>query len=56
MFTVIGAAATLNAVTDFSDAMVFSMMVPNMIGLVVLTPKVVVELKKYKSKIIQNQQ
>ena len=56
MFTVIGVAATLNAVTDFSDAMVFSMMVPNMIGLVVLAPKVVVELKKYKSKIIQNQQ
>ena len=56
VFTVIGAAATLNAVTDFSDAMVFSMMVPNMIGLVVLAPKVVVELKKYKSKIIQNQQ
>lgn len=56
VFTVIGAAATLNAVTDFSDAMVFSMMIPNMIGLVVLAPKVVVELKKYKSKIIQNQQ
>ncbi|AUC16019.1 D-alanine glycine permease [Tenacibaculum sp. SZ-18] len=56
LFTVVGAAATLNAVTDFSDAMVFSMMVPNMIGLVVLAPKVIVELKKYKSKIIQNQQ
>ncbi|WP_348722671.1 alanine/glycine:cation symporter family protein [Tenacibaculum sp. 190524A05c] len=56
VFTVVGAAATLNAVTDFSDAMVFSMMVPNMIGLVVLAPKVVAELKKYKSNIIQNQQ
>jgi len=55
IFTVIGAAATLNAVTDFSDAMVFSMMVPNMIGLIVLAPKVVKELKKYKRKIIQNE-
>ncbi|GAA4271029.1 alanine/glycine:cation symporter family protein [Aquimarina gracilis] len=50
-FTVIGAAATLNAVTDFSDAMVFAMMVPNMIGLFMLSPRVMKELKKYKSNI-----
>ncbi len=50
-FTVIGAAATLDAVTDFSDAMVFAMMVPNMIGLFLLSPKVSQELKKYKSSI-----
>ena len=48
IFTVIGAAATLNSVVDFSDAMVFAMMVPNMIGLVLLAPKVVKELKRYK--------
>jgi AGCS family alanine or glycine:cation symporter len=48
VFTVIGAAATLNSVVDFSDAMVFAMMVPNMIGLVLLAPKVVKELKRYK--------
>lgn len=51
IFTVIGAAATLNAVIDFSDAMVFAMMVPNMIGLVLLAPKVIKELKRYKSAI-----
>lgn len=48
VFTIIGAAATLNSVVDFSDAMVFAMMVPNMIGLVLLAPKVVKELKRYK--------
>ncbi|WP_106792332.1 sodium:alanine symporter family protein [Aquimarina sp. Aq78] len=50
-FTVIGAAATLNAVTDFSDAMIFAMMVPNMIGLFLLSPKVKDELIRYKKSI-----
>ncbi|WP_394344932.1 alanine/glycine:cation symporter family protein [Aquimarina algicola] len=50
-FTVIGAAATLDAVTDFSDAMVFAMMVPNMIGLFILSPRVMKELKRYKQRI-----
>ena len=47
VFVVIGAAASLNSVIGFSDAMVFAMMVPNMIGLVLLAPKVKEELKKY---------
>ncbi|MGB0949182.1 MAG: alanine/glycine:cation symporter family protein, partial [Marinirhabdus sp.] len=47
MFVVIGSAASLNSVIDFSDAMVFAMMVPNMIGLVILAPKVKEELNKY---------
>ncbi len=50
-FTVVGAAATLNAVTDFSDAMIFAMMVPNMMGLFLLSPRVMKELKIYKSNI-----
>ncbi|MDY8134152.1 alanine/glycine:cation symporter family protein [Aquimarina sp. 2201CG5-10] len=50
-FTVIGAAATLTAVTDFSDAMIFAMMVPNMIGLFLLCSKVKEELKRYKKRI-----
>ena len=49
--TVIGAAASLGAVINFSDAMVFAMMVPNMIGLVILVPKVRSELKKYQQAI-----
>lgn len=51
LFTIVGAAATLNSVIDFSDAMIFAMMVPNMIGLVLLAPKVIKELKRYKSAI-----
>ena len=47
IFVVIGGAASLGAVIGFSDAMVFAMMVPNMIGLIVLAPKVSQELKKY---------
>jgi len=54
LFTIIGASTTLNAVTDFSDAMVFSMMIPNMIGLVLLAPKVTTELKSYKALISKN--
>ncbi|OAB75805.1 alanine/glycine:cation symporter family protein [Cochleicola gelatinilyticus] len=50
-FTVIGAAATLGAVTDFSDAMIFAMLVPNMIGLFILSPKVATELKRYRKLI-----
>jgi len=53
-FVIIGAAASLNAVTDFSDAMIFSMMVPNMIGLFILSPKVRTALKRYR-KAIKNQ-
>lgn len=48
---VIGAAASLEAVTDFSDAMIFAMMVPNMIGLFLLLPKVKEELVRYKNAI-----
>ncbi len=51
IFTVIGAAATLGAVIDFSDAMIFAMLVPNMIGLFLLTPKVATELKHYRKLI-----
>ena len=51
IFVVIGAAASLGSVIGFSDAMVFAMMVPNMIGLVILAPKVKEELKKYMNAI-----
>jgi len=51
VFVVIGAAASLGAVIDFSDAMIFAMLVPNMIGLFFLAPKVKEELKKYLAAI-----
>ncbi len=47
LFVVIGSAASLGAVTDFSDAMIFAMVVPNMIGLVILLPEVRKEVNKY---------
>ncbi|MBT6514696.1 MAG: alanine:cation symporter family protein [Crocinitomicaceae bacterium] len=50
-FVIIGSAASLGSVIDFSDAMIFAMLVPNIIGLVILTPVVSKELKTYKAKI-----
>jgi AGCS family alanine or glycine:cation symporter len=46
-FVVVGAAAQLNSVLNFSDAMIFAMMVPNMIGLVLLVRYVKHELDQY---------
>ncbi len=47
LFVVIGAASNLGNVLNFSDAMIFAMMVPNMIGIVILSPYVKEELTKY---------
>jgi len=46
-FVVIGASIKLGSVLNFSDSMIFAMVVPNMIGLVLLTPKIKEELAKY---------
>lgn len=51
VFVIVGSAASLGSVIGFSDAMIFAMMVPNMIGLVLLAPKVKEELNKYMSLI-----
>jgi AGCS family alanine or glycine:cation symporter len=51
IFVVIGAAATLDAVIKFSDAMILALVFPNMIGLFFLFPKVKKELAKYLSAI-----
>ncbi|GAB3177238.1 alanine/glycine:cation symporter family protein [Telluribacter humicola] len=47
LFVVVGAAASLSAVTDFSDAMIFAMSVPNLIGLFFLLPVVRSEVTRY---------
>ena len=47
MFVVIGAAASMNSIWAFSDAMIFAMVFPNMIGLYFLFPIVKEQLKKY---------
>ncbi|MFK7785249.1 MAG: alanine:cation symporter family protein, partial [Crocinitomicaceae bacterium] len=51
IFVIIGSAASLGSVIAFSDAMIFAMMVPNMIGLFILAPKVKAELVRFKQAI-----
>ena len=46
-FIIIGAAASMKAVFDFSDAMILALVFPNMIGLFFLFPVVRDELVKY---------
>jgi len=47
IFVFIGAVVKMGNVLGFSDAMIFAMMVPNMIGLFILAPVVKKELAKY---------
>jgi AGCS family alanine or glycine:cation symporter len=47
IFVVIGSAASMKSIWDFSDAMIFAMVFPNMIGLFFLFPIVKEELNKY---------
>ncbi|GLB50929.1 alanine/glycine:cation symporter family protein [Neptunitalea lumnitzerae] len=51
MFVVVGASISLGAVIDFSDAMIFAMVVPNIIGVVLLSPVVRKELNRYLNAI-----
>lgn len=51
LFVVVGASISLGAVIDFSDAMIFAMVFPNVIGLFFLAPVVRDELKKFMDKI-----
>ncbi len=50
-FVVVGAAASLGPVIDFSDAAIFSMAVVNIIGLYVLMPIVKREVNSYLSRL-----
>ncbi len=56
VFIVIGASSSLDSVISFSDAMFFAIVFPNMIGLVILAPKVKVEISKYLKAIGHNKQ
>jgi len=53
-FIVIGASASMKSVWDFSDAMIFAMVFPNMIGLYFLFPVVKKELNRYLDAIRAN--
>ncbi|MDD7885314.1 sodium:alanine symporter family protein [Flavivirga sp. 57AJ16] len=46
-FVIIGAAASMGSIWAFSDAMIFAMVFPNMIGLYFLFPVVKKQLKRY---------
>lgn len=46
-FIIIGSAATMDSIWAFSDAMIFAMVFPNMIGLFFLYPNVKEELQRY---------
>jgi AGCS family alanine or glycine:cation symporter len=54
VFVVIGASATLDAVIRFSDAMILALVFPNMIGLLLLFPRVKEELSRYLKAISTN--
>jgi len=51
VFVVIGAAASMNSIWAFSDAMIFAMVFPNMIGLYFLYPVVKKQLARYLTAI-----
>ena len=51
VFVVIGSAASMDSIWAFSDAMIFAMVFPNMIGLFILAPVVRKELASYIQKI-----
>ncbi len=51
LFIIIGAASSMEAVFRFSDAMILALVFPNMIGLLLLFPKVREEVNKYLAAI-----
>ena len=51
LFVIVGSAASLGSVIGFSDAMIFAMMVPNMVGIIILAPKVKKELIRFMDAI-----
>ncbi len=50
-FVVLGSVCSLTAVLDFSDAMVFAMIFPNLLGLILLAPVVKEELDRFLATI-----
>lgn len=54
LFIIIGSAASLTAVIDFSDAMILALVFPNMLGLILLAPRVREELSQFLAAIKQS--
>lgn len=53
LFAALGCAIQLDAVLDFSDAMVFLVALPNVLGLYILAPVVKQELKNYHQRLAE---
>jgi len=51
IFIIIGATASLGSVVGFSDAMIFAMVFPNVIGVVFLAPVITKEVARYVNDI-----
>lgn len=51
IFVIIGAAASMDSIWAFSDAMIFAMVFPNMVGLYFLFPEVKKQLNRYLAAI-----
>ena len=54
LFIIIGSASSMSSIWAFSDAMIFAMIFPNMVGLFFLFPVVKKELTKYLDAIKNN--
>lgn len=52
LFVVLGSAIQLSALIDLSDALVFIVAIPNLIGLYLLAPVVKQELKRYEANVL----
>ena len=50
-FVVVGSTVNLGYVLDFSDMMILAMAFPNIIGLIILSSEVKLDLKNYMKKI-----
>ena len=51
MFVVVGSSASLDAVVNFSDMMILAMAFPNIIGLIILSGEVKIDLKTYLNQL-----
>ena len=53
-FTILGASMNFSSVIGFSDAMIFAMAIPNIIGLYLLAPEVKEDLAEYLKELKSN--
>ncbi|MDG2375719.1 MAG: alanine:cation symporter family protein, partial [Woeseiaceae bacterium] len=54
LFVIVGCTTQLDAVLDFSDAMVFAMALANVTGLYLLSPEIRQELDQYWRRVTDN--